>query len=135
MRLLFVQVLYRSATISRPTDDPDKQTYVRNKPTTSDELSVFVEGNGLTNDTRVEVLEERSVRGTKFALVDSHGGVADARGWVKAKYLCDFEECLVDAPPTANGATDGSSDDESEDYLCVGGFKPMPIASPRLHTG
>ena len=64
------QVLRRSATLNRPEGDKDQVTHLRTTATISTADRHFFKGPGLVDDTRVVIVQEETVCGVEFALVD-----------------------------------------------------------------
>ena len=96
------QVLRRSATLKRPEGDKDQVTHLRTTATSSTAVRHFFEGLGLVDDTLVVIVQEETVGGVEFALVDDLSESGWGRGWVKAAYLSDFEAYMI-TPQEASG--------------------------------
>ena len=96
------QVLRRSATLKRPEGDKDQVTHLRTTATSSTAVRHFFKGLGLVDDTLVVIVQEETVGGVEFALVDDLSESGWGRGWVKAAYLSDFEAYMI-TPQEASG--------------------------------
>ena len=96
------QVLRRSATLKRPEGDKDQVTHLRTTATSSTAVRHFFNGLGLVDDTLVVIVQEETVGGVEFALVDDLSESGWGRGWVKAAYLSDFEAYMI-TPQEASG--------------------------------
>ena len=125
------QVIRRSATLSRPEGDEDKVTHLRKIATSMTEEQYFFEGLGVVDDTRVVIIEEKTVRKVAFALVDDQSDSAWGRGWVKAMYLSDYEAYEVTPQEASSRAApplddDRASEDEEGQRCALEPHTPLP---------